>query len=199
MPRRCRGGRGILRGVASSSADLPAGRQCRARVVELFQKPGHWRMTAVAFDDDGQRLGSEAAELAQQLEDGWRHVVQMVIEKPADATRSVDPTPATEMHGSDFIERHPAQQRAWFIAAVDGVGVKIVEVEQQLYAGPAYNARDPLSLAELARGRDDERGDVLDQRRATDNSRRVFEVPTGPLDRRLAAWRRRKMPNLNAA
>src|SRR5712671_5359257 len=132
---RCRGGRGILRGEGSSCTDLPSGRQRRSRVVELLQKPDHWRITAVPFDDDGQRLRSEAAELAQQLEDGCRHVVQMVIEKPPDATRSVDPTPATEMHGSDFIERHPAQECVWVVAAVDGIGVKIVEVEQQLYAG----------------------------------------------------------------
>src|ERR1700730_17859672 len=115
--RRCRGGRGILRGGASSRADLPAGGQCRSRIVELLEEPGSWRMTAVALDDDGQRMGSEAAELAQQLEDGCRHVVQMVIEKQADATRSVDPTPAAEMHGRDLIERHPAQECVWVVAA----------------------------------------------------------------------------------
>src|SRR6266849_3248241 len=142
MPCRCGGGRGILRGVASSSADLPAGRQCRSRVVELFQKPGHWRMTAVARDDDGQRLGSEAAELAQQLEDDWRHIVQMVVEKSAGTARSVDPAPAAEMHRRDLIERQPAQECVWVVAAVDGIGVKIVEVEQQLYAAPADNALD---------------------------------------------------------
>ena len=59
----------MLRGGASSRADLPAGRQCRSRVVELLEKPGSWRITAVALDDDGQ-LGGEAAELTQQLEDG---------------------------------------------------------------------------------------------------------------------------------
>jgi hypothetical protein len=100
----------MLRGGASSRADLPAGRQCRSRVVELLEKPGSWRITAVALDDDGQRLGGEAAELRQQLEDGWRHVVQMIVEKAAGTARSVDPAPAAEMHGRDLPERQPAQE-----------------------------------------------------------------------------------------
>ena len=107
---RCRGGRGILRGEGSSCTDLPSGRQRRSRVVELLQKPDHWRITAVPFDDDGQRLRSEAAELAQQLEDDWRHIVQMVVEKSAGTARSVDPAPAAEMHRRDLIERQPAQE-----------------------------------------------------------------------------------------
>src|SRR5712691_8652438 len=111
--RRCRGGRGVLRGGASSPADLPAGGRCRSRIVELLEEPGSWRITAVALDDDGQRLGSEAAELAQQLEDDWRHIVQMVVEKSAGTARSVDPAPAAEMHRRDLIERQSAQECVW--------------------------------------------------------------------------------------
>ena len=79
-----------------------------------------------------------------------------------------------------------------------GFAPKLVVTEQHLYAGSADNAPDPFSLVELACRRDHECGDVLDQRRATDNSCRVFKVPTGPVDRRLGARRRCKMADLDA-
>jgi len=109
-PRRCRAGPGILRKLASSSHGRPASRQRRAGKVELLEQPGDRRKAAVPLDDHCQRLGGKASELAQQLENGRRHIVQMIIEKAARPVRSVDPPPAAEMHRRHLLEREVTQQ-----------------------------------------------------------------------------------------
>ena len=73
----------------------------------------------------------------------------MIVEQSTRPVRPVDPSPAAQVHGRHPLQRQSAKKRVRIVAEIDGIGIKIMEVEQQPHTGPADDALDPLRFVEL--------------------------------------------------
>src|SRR5262249_57215957 len=89
-----------------------------------------------------------------------------------------------------------AQGGATVEAEVHRVGVKVVQVEQQIHVERMDDFGDPGGFVLVTARWVDQCRDVFEQRRRTDHAARAHDVLRGSFDGRSRAGRRRKMTDL---
>ena len=94
------------------------------------------------------------------------------------------------------LQRHRPQNACGVFARICAIGEQIVQIEQQVAGGRIQDVIDPRPFAVGAERRPDQRRDIFEDRRATNDMRRLANIADRAVDRLIVTGRRREMADL---